>query len=240
MFRCLKRGPGFYGYLWRLTGPIALQNLITFSLGLIDTLMVSWLGNTQMAAVTTANVPVFLLISIVFGVQSGLGILVSQYWGKKDMESISRAIGVAAMLGTGITLVLAVVLDEYGGMDGIITVRNLIEQLVGDLNDEAEIGQPSEIELISTDTWKIMGSASLDDVAEELKIKLPVDEYETFGGYIFGELGAVPDDGSQFELETDDLWIKVMRVKEHRVENTVVKKLPPKEKGEQEERKERE
>ena len=61
-----------------------------------------------------------------------------------------------------------------------------------------------------------------------------------FGGYIFGELGAVPDDGSQFELETDDLWIKVMRVKEHRVENTVVKKLPPKEKGEQEERKERE
>ena len=135
---------------------------------------------------------------------------------------------------------LAVVLDEYGGMDGIITVRNLIEQLVGDLNDEAEIGQPSEIELISTDTWKIMGSASLDDVAEELKIKLPVDEYETFGGYIFGELGAVPDDGSQFELETDDLWIKVMRVKEHRVENTVVKKLPPKEKGEQEERKERE
>ena len=106
MFRCLKRGPGFYVYLWRLTGPIALQNLITFSLGLIDTLMVSWLGNTQMAAVTTANVPVFLLISIVFGVQSGLGILVSQYWGKKDMESISRAIGVAAMLGTGITLVL--------------------------------------------------------------------------------------------------------------------------------------
>ena len=134
----------------------------------------------------------------------------------------------------------AVVLDEYGGMDGIITVRNLIEQLVGDLNDETEIGQPSEIELISTDTWKIMGSASLDDVAEELKIKLPVDEYETFGGYIFGELGAVPDDGSQFELETDDLWIKVMRVKEHRVENTVVKKLPPKEKGEQEERKETE
>ena len=76
MLKYLKRGPGFYGYLWRLTGPIALQNLITFSLGLIDPLMVSWLGNTQMAAVTTANVPVFLLISIVFGVQSGLSILV--------------------------------------------------------------------------------------------------------------------------------------------------------------------
>ena len=62
MLQCLKREPGFYRYLWGLTGPIALQNLITFTLGLMDTLMVSWLGNTQMAAVTTANVPVFLLI----------------------------------------------------------------------------------------------------------------------------------------------------------------------------------
>ena len=110
MLQCLKREPGFYRYLWGLTGPIALQNLITFTLGLMDTLMVSWLGNTQMAAVTTANVPVFLLISIVFGVQSCLSILVSQYWGKRDMEHISRAIGVAAMLGTGLTVVLAAVL----------------------------------------------------------------------------------------------------------------------------------
>ena len=113
MLQCLKREPGFYRYLWGLTGPIALQNLITFTLGLMDTLMVSWLGNTQMAAVTTANVPVFLLISIVFGVQSGLSILVSQYWGKRDMEHISRAIGVAAMLGTGLTVVLAAVFLGY-------------------------------------------------------------------------------------------------------------------------------
>ena len=82
MFKALKRDRAFYGYLLRLTGPIALQNLITFSLGLIDTLMVSQLGNNEMAAVTAANVPVFLLISIVFGVQSGVGILISQYWGK--------------------------------------------------------------------------------------------------------------------------------------------------------------
>ena len=89
----IRREPGFYRRLLRLSMPIVLQNLITFSLGLIDTFMVSQLGNTEMAAVTTANVPVFLLISIVFGVQSGLGILASQYWGKKDMRSISRAMG---------------------------------------------------------------------------------------------------------------------------------------------------
>ncbi len=109
MLKHLKRGPAFYRYLWRLSLPMILQNLITFSLGLIDTFMVSQLGNEEMAAVTTANVPVFLLISLVFGLQSGLGILVSQYWGKKDLKSISRAIGVASFIGAGIALVLAIV-----------------------------------------------------------------------------------------------------------------------------------
>ncbi len=109
MFRHLKRGPDFYRYLWRLSLPMILQNLITFSLGLIDTFMVSQLGNTAMAAVTTANVPVFLLLSIVFGIQSGLGILISQYWGKKDLQNISRAIGVASAIGVSLILVLATV-----------------------------------------------------------------------------------------------------------------------------------
>ena len=108
MLNHLRREPGFYKRLWKLSLPIILQNLITFSLGLIDTFMVSQLGNEEMAAVTTANVPVFLLISIVFGVQSGLGILVSQYWGSGDVKSINRALGVASFIGTGITAVLAV------------------------------------------------------------------------------------------------------------------------------------
>ena len=106
----IRRETGFYKRLMYLSMPIVLQNLITFSLGLIDTFMVSQLGNTEMAAVTAANVPVFLLISIVFGVQSGLGILVSQYWGKQDMRSISRAIGVAATAGVVVAAVLAAVL----------------------------------------------------------------------------------------------------------------------------------
>ena len=106
----IRREQGFYRRLMKLSMPIVLQNLITFSLGLIDTFMVSQLGNTEMAAVTAANVPVFLLISIVFGVQSGLGILVSQYWGKQDMKSISRSIGVAAAAGVVVAALLAAVL----------------------------------------------------------------------------------------------------------------------------------
>ena len=113
MLQALKRDKAFYRYLVSLTAPIALQNLITFSLGLIDTLMVSRLGNDEMAAVTAANVPVFLLISIVFGVQSGVGILISQYWGKRDLTNISRVIGVAAILGVSLALVVAVALFAW-------------------------------------------------------------------------------------------------------------------------------
>lgn len=135
----------------------------------------------------------------------------------------------------------AVVLDEYGGMEGIITVRDLIEELVGDLSDEEEANRPQEIEQISEDTWKIVGTTELDDVMDALGVELPVDEYDTFGGYIFGELGTVPDDGSQFELKTEDLIIKVVKVKEHRVENTVVKKIEhPQEEEEESKGKERE
>ena len=135
----------------------------------------------------------------------------------------------------------AVVLDEYGGMEGIITVRDLIEELVGDLSDEEEANRPQEIEQISEDTWKIVGTTELDDVMDALGVELPVDEYDTFGGYIFGELGTVPDDGSQFELKTKDLIIKVVKVKEHRVENTVVKKIEhPQEEEEESKGKERE
>ena len=113
MTHFLRREPGFYRRLLILSLPMILQNLITFSLGLIDTFMVSQLGNMEMAAVTTANVPVFLLISIVFGVQSGLGILVSQYWGKQELKNISRVLGVAALLGTGGALILAVLLFAF-------------------------------------------------------------------------------------------------------------------------------
>lgn len=113
MIRSLKREKGFYRRLWRLSLPMILQFLITFSLGLIDTFMVSQLGNEEMAAVTTANVPVFLIMSVVFGVQSGLGILVSQYWGKRDTVSISRAMGVACLFGIGMAAVLAAVFFAF-------------------------------------------------------------------------------------------------------------------------------
>ncbi|MGS0764814.1 hemolysin family protein [Syntrophomonas curvata] len=117
----------------------------------------------------------------------------------------------------------AIVLDEYGGMNGIITMNDLLEQLVGDLEDDDTM--PLEmplIEQIDSHTWKIQGAAPLELIAQQLGVSLPDNEYETFGGFIFGLLGTVPEDGSMPELEECGLNIKVTEIKGHRLEAAVV------------------
>ena len=109
MTSLFRREPGFYRRLWVLTLPIVLQNLITTSLGFADTFMVGLLGNAEMAAVTAANVPVFILQLVIFGFQSGLAVLVSQYWGRGDTDSINRCMGVALYAVTLFSLTVALI-----------------------------------------------------------------------------------------------------------------------------------
>lgn len=120
----------------------------------------------------------------------------------------------------------AVVLDEYGGVDGIITLRDLIEQLVGDLNEEEDGERVEDIVQLTENSWKIQGLTTLDDVQEALGVPLPVDEYDTFSGYIFGLLGQIPTDNSQFALDAGPLHITVESVKEHRVGEALVQLAP--------------
>lgn len=97
----LRREPGFYKRLFLLALPLILQNLITTSLGFVDTFMVGLLGQSELSAVTAANSPIFLIQVIVFGFISGLTVLTSQYWGKGDVEAINRCMGVAALYRCG-------------------------------------------------------------------------------------------------------------------------------------------
>ena len=95
MFSYMRRGSRFYRQVAVLAAPIVIQNLITSALGMADTFMVGMLGELPMAAVTLANIPLFVVQLFIFGVQSGSSVLISQYWGKQDMEAINRVIGVA-------------------------------------------------------------------------------------------------------------------------------------------------
>ena len=119
----------------------------------------------------------------------------------------------------------AIVLDEYGGMYGILTMNDVIEKLVGNLgNDEQSLSRKEEptIEKIDSLTWKLTGSLSLSDLERELGIELPTDDYDTLSGLVFSELGAIPDDGSTFEIDVCSMHIKVTSVKDHLIESALV------------------
>lgn len=118
---------------------------------------------------------------------------------------------------------LAVVLDEHGGMTGIVTINDLVERLVGDLEiDEEEKNEGRKIEQIDSKTWKICGEASLQEVSEALGISFPDEDYDTFNGLVFGALGAIPSDGSTTEIKTAGLIIHITEIRDHQIESSIV------------------
>lgn len=117
---------------------------------------------------------------------------------------------------------LAVVVDEYGGMSGIITINDLVEQLVGDLGDEAEGIEIVPIKQLEDNKWEIQGTALLEDISEQLGVSLCGDEYDTFNGLILHELGSIPEDGAVIELETSGLHISEAKIVNHQVDTAVV------------------
>lgn len=120
---------------------------------------------------------------------------------------------------------LAVVLDEYGGMSGIVTIKDLIEELVGDLEDDTVPEETDDfIELIGENTWRIGGSALLEEINEELGVSISYEEYDTLNGLIFHTLEHLPEEGT--ELEAEGLSIKVITTEDLQVKTAIVKKLP--------------
>lgn len=117
---------------------------------------------------------------------------------------------------------MAVVLDEYGGMVGIVTMNDLIGQLLGDFDEVGEEPAVPDILDLGDGVWQVRGTARLDELAEEMKADLPTDEYDTFGGYVFAMHGSVPDDGEQPVFDCDGIEIRVEEIKEHKLERAIV------------------
>ena len=107
MFPYLRQPKGFYRRVLLLALPVVLQNLITTSLGFMDTFMVGLLGSEEMSAVTVANTPIFFMQLLLFGLQSGSGVIISQYWGKSDRESINRVLGIGLYAAGGVAALFA-------------------------------------------------------------------------------------------------------------------------------------
>ena len=123
---------------------------------------------------------------------------------------------------------MAVVLDEYGGMVGIITLNDLIEQLVGDLVDDtpAEAAAEPHVEQLDEKTWAIIGNVELADIEEALDVDIGIEDVDTFTGLVFGELDMIPGDGEQdIELDFKGLHIHITCVEDHQIARATVTKL---------------
>lgn len=117
----------------------------------------------------------------------------------------------------------AIVLDEYGGVYGIVTFTDIIKCLVGDFADTNEEEENEElITLVEENRWQISGAALLSDVEEALSLELGDDDSETFGGFVLGLYGSIPEDGSVFDVDTEMLSISVEGINEHKIEKAIV------------------
>ena len=136
---------------------------------------------------------------------------------------------------------LAVVLDEYGGVLGIVTMTDLVECLVGEFTqteDEDEVVE--EIEEIGDGSWRISGSAAISEVEEAIGVKFEDSDSDTVSGFVLGLYGSIPEDGSIFELSTEELDIQIEEIKDHKIGSAIITLKPDEEETSKEKDKEKE
>ena len=125
---------------------------------------------------------------------------------------------------------LALVVDEYGGTSGLVTLEDLLEELVGNIYDEFDPQEEQEMIQLDGRRWRVSGSADLEELAEAMGFALPEDEerdYDTLGGLVFSQLSVIPEDGSRPVVEALGLRIQVEELCERRVEWALVERLSP-------------
>lgn len=118
---------------------------------------------------------------------------------------------------------IAIVVDEYGGTDGLITIEDIIEEIVGDITDEHDRETPSVVK-IDENKFLVDGSTIIEDVNSELNLKIPAEDQETIGGFVYGELGHIPAEGEKVELAELGAEIIVKEIKGQRITSLLIEK----------------
>jgi magnesium and cobalt exporter, CNNM family len=124
---------------------------------------------------------------------------------------------------------MAIVVDEYGGTAGAVTIEDIIEEIVGPIQDEYDIGEEDEIQFISPNEVVLDGRVSVDDVNELLKLEIAGDDYDTIGGYVQNQLGAAPKVGTTLKLGSADLRVEAVqgtRIRKVRIKSPTAFEIP--------------
>lgn len=120
---------------------------------------------------------------------------------------------------------MAVVVDEYGGTAGIVTLEDIVEAIVGNIQDEYD-DEDEEISKINETTFTIDGMTNLEEVAELTGTELPEGSYDTVAGFIIKELGLLPEEGKTYEVNYKNIKFTVLSVDERRIDKVRVEILP--------------
>ena len=132
---------------------------------------------------------------------------------------------------------MSIVVDEYGGTSGLVTMEDLLEEIVGNIYDEFDPQEEKDIEKVGDNLWRVAGSCELERVAEATGVQFPEDEEsDTLGGLVFAQLSFIPEDGSQFTVDACGLHIEGQSFNERRVEWALVSRLPEQETPEEQEK----
>jgi CBS domain containing-hemolysin-like protein len=122
---------------------------------------------------------------------------------------------------------MAIVVDEYGGTAGLVTIEDLVEQIIGDIQDEFDDDEEAEYRLLDGDSYEVDAAIDIDDLNDLLDINLPTDDSDTLSGLIYTKLGRVPLSGEMLELY-DVLAVTVDQIEGRRIRKATVKLLTPK------------
>jgi putative hemolysin len=113
---------------------------------------------------------------------------------------------------------MAVLIDEYGGFSGIVTIEDLIEEIVGNIFDEYDDIKSEDIKPIDAHTFIVDGIVPIDDINETLHVELPSENYDTIGGFVLDLLGSIPKEDEEHIIEYENLIFKIEKVNEKRIE----------------------
>ncbi len=120
---------------------------------------------------------------------------------------------------------IAIIIDEYGGTAGLVTMEDLIEEIMGNILDEYDDEELPDINKIDENTYEINGTASLEAVSDVLDISLPTDQFDTLGGFLIGQIGHIPKDGEKPEIEFGGMLFKVNKSEGKRIGTVLVCKI---------------
>lgn len=118
---------------------------------------------------------------------------------------------------------MAIVLDEYGGVVGIVTLIDLLEEIVGDLNDIGPVSPEETVVRISDNKWEVKGNIRLSDIEDATGVTFAAEDCDTFTGFLFQKFSMVPKDGAaKIELEIENMHIIIDKIKEHQIEHAII------------------